>query len=194
MAKVSKRVVVFRPSTKGRSKEAEIVMEDFKREKRIRKGRLLPSPTMTLEERLVISKPRRKPATKRKTTAKKATTTTAKKKTTTATKKSGISPTCRRAGRTLKATGSPAAGRTLGSKVCKTKSTSKSTTTRKKSTTTRRKSSSTGILDSVVKSVKKAFSPSKPKKVVSKSSPSKRRSTRSTSCAKKVAAIRKILK
>jgi hypothetical protein len=179
MAKVSKRVVVFRPSTKGRSKETEIVMEDFKREKRIRKGRLLPSPTMTLEERLVISKPRRKPATKRKTTA----------------KKSIISPICRKAGRTLKATGSPAAGRTLGSKKCKTKSTStKTTATRKRATTTRKSTSSTGIFDSVVKSVKKAFSPSKSKKVVSKSSPTKRRSTRTTSCAKKVAAIRKILK
>ena len=195
MAKVSKRVVVFRPSTKGRSKETEIVMEDFKREKRIRKGRLLPSPTMTLEERLVISKPRRKPAAKRKTTAKKVTTTTAKKKTTTATKKSVISPICRKAGRTLKATGSPAAGRTLGSKKCKTKSTStKTTATRKRATTTRKSTSSTGMFDSVVKSVKKAFSPSKSKKVVSKSSPTKRRSTRTTSCAKKVAAIRKILK
>lgn len=186
MAKVSKRVIVFRPSTKGRSKEAEIIMEDFKREKRIRKGRLLPSPTMTLEERLKVSKPRKKSTTKRKTTAKKKTTTTAKK--------SIISPICRKAGRTLKATGSSAAGRTLGSKKCKTKSTSTKTTSTRKRVSTTRKKSSTGILDSVVKSVKKAFSPTKSKKVVSKSSPTKRRSTRTTSCAKKVAAIRKILK
>ena len=135
MAKITKKVVVFKTSTKGRSKEAARLMEDFKVGKRIRKGRLLPSPTMTFEERLftpVVK--RRKPAAKKKTTA-----------------------------------------------------------TRKKATTTRRKSTTTSNpLKSIVKSVSNLFS--SPKKVVSKSSPTKRRATRTTSCAKKVAAIRKILK
>lgn len=190
MAKSTKKVVVFRASTSGRSKEAKKLMEDFKVEKRIRKGRLLPSPTMTFEERLTIpATKRRKPTAKKKTTAKKRTTTT-----TSSAKKSIISPICRKAGRTLKATGSSAAGATLGSKKCKTKKVStKTTATRKKATTTRRKSTTTSNpIKSIVKSVSNLFS--SPKKVVSKSSPTKRKATRTTSCAKKVAAIRKILK
>jgi len=180
MAKITKKVVVFKTSTKGRSKEAARLMEDFKVGKRIRKGRLLPSPTMTFEERLftpVVK--RRKPTAKKKTTTK---------------SKSVISPICRKAGRMLKATGSSAAGRTLGSKKCKTKKVSTTTTaTRKRATTTRKKATTTkGPLKSIMTSVSKLFS--SPKKVVSKSSPTKRRATRTTSCAKKVAAIRKILK
>jgi hypothetical protein len=178
MARITKKVVVFKASTKGRSKEAARLMEDFKVGKRIRKGRLLPSPTMTFEERLftpVIK--RKKPAAKKKTTV-----------------KSVISPICRKAGRTLKATGSSAAGRTLGSKKCKTKKVSTTmTATRKKATATRKRATtSKGPLKSIMTSVSKLFS--SPKKVVSKSSPTKRRATRTTSCVKKVAAIRKILK
>lgn len=187
MAKVTKRVVVYRASTKGRTAEAKKIMDEFRAEKRIRKGRLLPSPTMTIEERIVMPKvsKRRKPTAKKKTTAKKSTTTTKSK--------SIISPICRKAGRQLKATGSPSAGRTLGSKTCKTK---KSTTTTTKRATTKKvatKRVTKSPVAKIVSSVSSLFSTPK-KKVVSKSSPTKRKVARKTSCAKKVAAIRRILK
>lgn len=137
---------------KPRSKQTQATIDEFKKNRRIRKGLLLPAAGGSFLDKVADFV-----GVKPKSTAKK--TTTRKKTTTTMAKKSVISPICRRAGRKLKTIRSPKAGATLGSKICKGGA--------KKKTTTR--------------------------KVVSKS-PTAKRTARVASCAKKITAIRRILK
>ena len=145
-------------TTKRRTKATQKRVDDFKRDRRIRKGMLLPPAGGSFLDNVAEAIGLKKKPTTKRTTAKKTTT---RKKSTTSTmaKKSVISPICRRAGRKLKTTRSPAAGAVLGSKICKGGA--------KKKTTTR--------------------------KVVTKS-PTAKRTARVTACAKKITAIRRILR
>jgi len=148
---------------KPRTKQTQATIDEFKKNRRIRKGLLLPPAGGSFLDNVLVAVGAKPKTTRKKSTTAK-TTSTRKKSTTTMAKKSVISPICRRAGRKLKTTRSSSAGAVLGSKTCKSGTTRK--TTAKKTTA---------------------------RKVVTKS-PTATRKARVTACAKKITAIRRILK
>jgi hypothetical protein len=161
--KKSGLVKVYSNAKKPRTKKTQARVDAFKRDRRIRQGKLLPAAGGSFLDNVLEAVGIKPKATRKKSTTAKKTTTRKKSTTTTMAKKSVISPICRRAGRKLKTTRSASAGATLGSKTCKggaKKTTAKKTTTRK---------------------------------VVSKS-PTAKRTARVSACAKKITAIRRILK
>ena len=121
MPRTTKKVSTYVKRGKSRKQTAAIkaIKEKFKAERRIRKGLLLPSPSMTTTER------RKKVAG-----AVKIKVTKGKKKTSV----TYVKPACSTAGRKLKTTRSSAAGKKLASASCSRPYKKSGTTTAKKRT------------------------------------------------------------
>ena len=160
MARTKKMTTALVPVPKRRKKSSALanrLRRQIRARKQAERDAMLP---MVLPK---AAAPKKRATTKKRTT-------TAKKLVSTGS--SVISPVCRRAGRKLKTKKLSSAGKTLGSKICKTKSGSTSTaakrTYKKRTTTTA-------------------------KKTATRKTTARKTTTRKSSAASKLARVRKIV-